>query len=307
MGTPQDDHGTLDKIINEWTSDKDQDSVSVITDHNGKTLSYIPYNGHYLPAVKGIRENIERGDEFVSRPDDIWICCYAKSGTHWLWEIVHMLLGNSTDYTSKPKETTQFDFHDAASFTNLPSPRVFNCALWWHQLPRDVIQKKSKILHCMRNPKDVAVSYYLHTKELHSVYQYSGSWEGWVQLFTEGKVVRGSWFDYEMEWSKEGGKDENVLTLMYEDLKKDLVSEIKVIAHFLGVSLPESRYLEMADRCSFGTMKQCKQMSEMENKIMYRKGQVGDWKNWFTVTQNEKFDAVYKAWLESGGPAMCFG
>ena len=46
----------------------------------------------------------------------------------------------------------------------MPSPRLLNSHLVTSCLPKQIVSKKIKIIHVLRNPKDVAVSAYHHLK-----------------------------------------------------------------------------------------------------------------------------------------------
>jgi len=54
-------------------------------------------------------------------------------------------------------------------------------------LPKDMKNKKTKTILCVRNPKDTAVSFFNHMTGL-SIYGYpEGQWENWVGPYVQGK------------------------------------------------------------------------------------------------------------------------
>lgn len=74
-----------------------------------------------------------------------------------------MLIKGNTEYT---KEVKEFFFLEAIPdldvVHNLPSPRPLNTHLPYRWLPKQLTEKGGKIIHVIRNPKDVAVSMYHH-------------------------------------------------------------------------------------------------------------------------------------------------
>lgn len=84
------------------------------------------------------------------------------------------------------KETCQFEFGSPDSFEKKPSPRMINGHFRHGLMPPSVIQQNNKVVVVMRNPKDVAVSCY-HLYKNHPLVKYNGTWDGYFQLFMEGK------------------------------------------------------------------------------------------------------------------------
>ncbi|GFO29622.1 sulfotransferase [Plakobranchus ocellatus] len=75
-------------------------------------------------------------------------------------------------------------------------------------------------------------------------------------------------------------------------------AEIKRIAKFIGCPADDSLVNQIVHKSSFDNMRKTKGENETFDgnfsPVMYRKGKVGDWKNWFTVAQSEQFDAVFE-------------
>ncbi|GFS23743.1 sulfotransferase [Elysia marginata] len=86
----------------------------------------------------------------------------------------------------------------------------------------------------------------------------------------------------------------------YEALHKDIREEIRGLAKFLGVNVDSTLLEDIVSKTSFDNMRKIKGAKEEyggvrpSSPVMYRKGKVGDWKNWFTVAQSEQFNAVFE-------------
>ncbi|XP_046569955.1 sulfotransferase 1C2A-like [Haliotis rubra] len=267
-----------------------------IPDAGGDTLTFLQIQGRLYPSFPP--EAFMSMNTFKMRRDDVIVCAYPKSGTHWVWEIVRMLQAGTTEVEPAEKDDGMMELFDQDHFDQLPSPRVLNSHLLFTQLPPEVTQKKSKLIFLSRNPKDLFVSYYHHHTGLADLYNYSGKWKNYLPLVLDGRVDYGSWFDYMREWEKaiQNNPDVPVLSVMYEDIKEDPYKEVRKISDFLGKNYPSDFLHRVCDSCSFSRMREHKGQYDTSPDglpVMYRKGQVGDWKNWFTVSMSEWFDRVY--------------
>ena len=56
------------------------------------------------------------------------------------------------------------------SVASAPSPRILNTHLAVTCLPEQIISKNTKIIHVMRNPKDIVTSYYHHFKHFNAMH-----------------------------------------------------------------------------------------------------------------------------------------
>lgn len=92
----------------------------------------------------------------------------------------------------------------------------------------------------------------------------------------------------------------NILILNYEDMKEDLPKIIVQVAEFMefGRELTEKEMQKLLDHLNFKSMQGNKAVNleefvpgikENRGKFI-RKGEIGDWKNYFTKELSEKFD-----------------
>jgi hypothetical protein len=77
-----------------------------------------------------------------------------------------MLKRGNSEYETKTKEAAFLDFRSPEIIRSIPSPRVLNSHYPCKLVPREMLQKGTKIVHVMRNPKDAFVSFYHHMKPM---------------------------------------------------------------------------------------------------------------------------------------------
>ncbi|XP_053378528.1 sulfotransferase 1B1-like [Mercenaria mercenaria] len=110
------------------------------------------------------------------------------------------------------------------------------------------------------------------------------------------------WFEYVLEWEDIMARNPElpIHLIYYEDLKENTLQELYRLGKFLGVENKDGIFEEISEKCQFDNMVKDKQQYLAPNVAFladgftfYRKGDIGDWKNWFTVAQNEMFDEIY--------------
>lgn len=262
------------------------------------------YDGLLFPPMPGIypdpaKKFIEIND-MECRDSDVFLCSFPKAGTNWAHEALGMLLHQSTDYNLvHPKNSFLEVLIDKNK--DQESPRLFFTHLPFRYLPEQLRSGNGRIILVQRNPKDLHVSYYNFNKGKENTMGKEKTWNDFFEetlIRGEGELY-GGWFTYTQEWEKETSNLINILPIYYEDMKKDLSGEVMKIAEFLGISCSMELAQNISDKCSFDNLKKNRHdPSKLINKpgvdtSLFRRGQVGDWKNWFTVSQDERFDELY--------------
>ncbi|XP_063157486.1 sulfotransferase 1C2-like isoform X2 [Candoia aspera] len=222
-----------------------------------------------IPLPKTTCNEWDRIQRFQAKPDDLLLCTYPKSGV------------------------------DQAEM--MPPPRTLKTHLPVQLLPRSFWTENCKFIYMARNPKDCLVSYF-HFQRMTKVMPHPGTWEEYLEAFMAGKVAWGSWYNHVKDWWK--AKDTHrILYLFYEDIKKDPKCEIQKVMQFIGKQLDMATLDKIVHHTSFEVMKHNPMvnrtgvpLSVMDQSIspFMRKGTVGDWKNHFTVAQNERFNEDFQ-------------
>ena len=104
-----------------------------------------------------------------------------------------------------------------------------------------------------------------------------------------------------------------MLVLFYEDLKKDMKVEVKKVAKFYGKDLKDDVIDAIVEQCTFKSMKE-NPMTNLEDVPVFdknearffRKGEVGDWENYFDDAKNAYIDQLSLERLEGSGLSVIY-
>ncbi|KAG2464062.1 ST1C2 Sulfotransferase, partial [Polypterus senegalus] len=216
-----------------------------------------------VPLISSIHEIFGRVEKFQAKADDILIATYPK-----------------------------------AVFCKSADTKIKIVKLNFGGL---ILSRCDKVIYVARNAKDVLVSYFFFHKIAPSL-PHAGSWDDFFESFLSGNVAWGSWFDHVTGWWDVREKHQ-ILYVFYEDILQDPTREVERVARFLGHILDKGTIQEIVKHTSFNMMKDnpMTNASTMPTCIVdvsispfMRKGQVGDWKNHFTVAQDERFEEEYR-------------
>ncbi len=241
------------------------------------------------------------------------------SGTTWLQEITYLLYNNGDTEKAKSKFLYQrFPFVEATlpltSAEDNPQPHLPYILQMGHpRLLKTHMYSKffakalqlcgdgAKVIVPIRNPKDTLVSFF-HFHHINPVMgEFPGTFAQFIDsMFVRKKLMFGDYFDfYESWWEFKRANPDQVLFVNYEDMQRDIAKSIKEIAQFLGKPLSEDKLADVISHTSFGSMKNnnmvCPSPSgDGPRDLFFRKGKIGDWKNYFSVAHSELVDRLVK-------------
>ncbi|XP_059188629.1 cytosolic sulfotransferase 2-like [Centropristis striata] len=270
------------------------------------------FDFHGISMSRNFTDNWDNVQNFKARPDDILIVTYPKAGTTWAGYILDLLHFGQTC----PERQASVPLQDRVPFLEfckpprpkgtdladqLPTtPRLIKTHLPVQLIPKSFWEQNCRIVYVARNAKDDVVSFYHFARMNHGLPE-PGDWSTFLQDFMEGKVVFGSWYDHVNSWWEKKESYKNLHYMFYEDMIEDTRREIDRLCSFLGLVRSAEEKERVITEVKFDNMKQNKMTNNSHVQSMnqrlspfMRKGKAGDWKNHFTVAQNERFDEDYK-------------
>ncbi|XP_056666986.1 sulfotransferase 2A1-like isoform X3 [Monodelphis domestica] len=270
-----------------------------------KTKVMEVFEGIPLPVAFFSKENLHFASKFQFQDTDILLLSYPKSGTHWMQQILSLML-NKEDLQNQNNIPTFIrvpwieNFIFQKEWTKIPEPRLLTTHLPANFFIKNLKNSKVRVVFLVRNPKDVLVSFY-HFYNFSKFLPDFNSFDDFFHQFIEGKVSYGSWFNHTKSWL--GVWHElNSFLITYEDLSQKPHQVIQNLANFLGQKLEPDDMENILHYSSFSSMSQNDSLNysssidlfDHSKGKFFRKGVTGNWKEHFSPEQNDKFNNIYQ-------------
>ncbi|KAB5573054.1 hypothetical protein DKX38_000248 [Salix brachista] len=294
---------------------------------DGNNSLYL-YQGAWIPVSFNLRGVDSFQRHFVAQDTDIIVASMPKSGTTWLKALAFSVAkrhiygaGESPLLTTSPHELVPFFETDLYSkdqlpdLEQLPPPRIFGCHSHYGNLPESIRDSKCKVVYICRNPLDQIVSFFQFA---HKFKVDDGvsllSLDECYESICRGAYGQGPFWDNVLGyWKASSERPDKVLFLKFEDLKEDIVFNLKKLAEFLGVPFTDEEEKEgvveeIARLCSFDNLRNLevnkngvRPLSGAPNSAFFRKGEVGDWVNYLSPSMAENFLDIIEEKLTGSG------
>jgi hypothetical protein len=162
----------------------------------------------------------------------------------------------------------------------------------------DTIFPRAKFIQVVRDGRDSAVSGWFHNLRVSPEWtrQNFPSMEDYIKTYAE------VWATQVSESSKFGAQQPTRdLAVRYEDLASDTPGTLEKTFRFLGVKCSQ----EIVERCcvdgSFERLSGGRSRGQEDRESFFRKGIVGDWRNYLSDEMNEMFQDKAGEWLARFG------
>ena len=185
---------------------------------------------------------------------------------------------------------------------SMQGARIMSTFISHNFFAKQLERNKPKVIVLFRNPKDVLVAYYHFYKMYTPFATLEASWDDFFEMFKRKELNTGDWFDHVTSWWRGNYHRANFLFVKFEDFIGDPRKVIKEVALFCGKNLSSAETERLAEHTSWERMREnpttnmkCYPVFQQEISPFFRKGVVGDWKNYFSAEQSRYVDSLYKS------------
>jgi len=270
---------------------------------------------------------------FQAKHGDVVVASFPKTGTTWLIALTFAIVNrqnfsveNHPLLTSNPHTLVSClefkifcdDIHDPVlHLSNMIEPRLFSTHTPFTSLPKSLTESNAKIIYICRNPFDTFVSAWTYFNKIRSTMSLPAiELEEAFEMYCNGVVSFGPWWSHMLGFWKESlVRPKKVMFLKYEDIKENVNFHVKKIAEFLGCPFTADEESDgviesIIKLCSFEKMKDLevnisgKLDKIIDNKLFFRKGEIGDWVNYFSPFMIQKLSKIIEE--KMGGSSLSF-
>ncbi|KAI8024954.1 Cytosolic sulfotransferase 15 [Camellia lanceoleosa] len=192
---------------------------------------------------------------------------------------------------------------------------IFSTYIPYHSLPDSIKNSSCRVVYLCRNPYDAFVSTWHFVNKARAESQGPLSCDDAFDMFCRGVIGFRPLWDHALgHWKERLEMPHKVLFLMYENLKEDITLQLKRVAKFMDVpfSLEEERkgvIEEISKLCSFNNLRELEvnkfgSLLQFENKMFFRRGEVGDWVNHLTPEMVQRLNKVIEENLDNSSLAF---
>jgi aryl sulfotransferase len=272
---------------------------------------------------------------FTPRPGDAFVCTPAKCGTTWMQTIVASLLWPDGDVPGPVLEISPWleaEFDPIDEILGRLAAQRHRRFIKTHT-PADGIPMfpEAKYVFVGRDGRDAFMSMCNHMEHFkddvreglnvrvaHEDVPPMPPWTGDVHgFFAVWLPMLGLLEHVATFWAHR--KDANVLLVHYNDLKADLAGEMRRVAEFLDIAMPEPKWPAVVERCTFESMQArgaaigpFDRLFEGGAKSFIFKGTNGRWRDVLTPDELASYAArvaevlppAAGEWLERGRRAV---
>ncbi|RID78833.1 hypothetical protein BRARA_A01620 [Brassica rapa] len=301
-----------------WMNLREED----LTDETKTLISSLPsekeylggnlckYQGswYYYNFLQGVL-NVQRG--FQPQDTDVIVASFPKCGTLWLKALTVALLERSKNRSSEDQHPLLSN--NPHNLLLSSSPRLFSTHMPYHTLQEALKDSPCKVVYICRDAKDSLVSRWyiicrcLNKEEDRSIL------ESMFESFCSGVCLFGPYWDHILSyWKASLENPKRVMFMRYDEVKTDPHGQVKKLAEFLGCPFSEEEVNngavdEILEMCSLPSLsslevnKTGKSINGIDYKNHFRKGIVGDWKNYLTPEMGNKIDIIMEEKLKDSG------
>jgi len=231
---------------------------------------------------------------------DVFLVSYPKSGNTWMrFLLANYISGGGVDLSETNRIVPDIGYNPQDIIETL-KPRII-------KTHHPFTEKYKRVVYIVRDGRDVAVSYFHHLKKFRQVAA-DTSFHDYLESFIEGNVDQfGQWGAHVNGWL-DGAKD--ILLIRYEDMLADAPKILESVVRYCELEVNGKQILDSVAACSLTELREIekRQFNDIKElstsdpaEYFFRKGISGDWKNYFSVSDERKFLAAFSGAMSRVG------